>query len=135
MGHHLLVESRQIDIGQSRICPAPWSERQAGQLEIVLDLAEKYVDLNRRTVKQGDALAGLTQINMFFENSTRTQASFELAGKRLGADGRPLQPETNLDRIEALQADFGGLVGRIGRWYFYRNHAPLATAEAVPSLG
>jgi aspartate carbamoyltransferase catalytic subunit len=37
-------------------------------------------------VKQGDALAGMTQINMFFENSTRTQSSFELAGKRLGAD-------------------------------------------------
>ncbi|MEL6807237.1 MAG: hypothetical protein AAFO97_05615, partial [Pseudomonadota bacterium] len=36
--------------------------------------------------KHGEALAGLTQINMFFENSTRTQASFELAGKRLGAD-------------------------------------------------
>ncbi|MFN3606716.1 MAG: aspartate carbamoyltransferase catalytic subunit, partial [Cypionkella sp.] len=52
----------------------------------ILDLADKYVDLNRRTVKQSDALAGLTQINMFFENSTRTQASFELAGKRLGAD-------------------------------------------------
>ena len=52
----------------------------------VLDLADRYVDLNRRTVKQSDALAGLTQINMFFENSTRTQASFELAGKRLGAD-------------------------------------------------
>ena len=52
----------------------------------VLDLADRYVDLNRRTVKQSDVLAGLTQINMFFENSTRTQASFELAGKRLGAD-------------------------------------------------
>ncbi|MBM3603869.1 MAG: aspartate carbamoyltransferase catalytic subunit [Alphaproteobacteria bacterium] len=52
----------------------------------LLDLAEDYVALNRRTVKHSDALAGLTQINMFFENSTRTQASFELAGKRLGAD-------------------------------------------------
>ncbi|MFM2356991.1 MAG: aspartate carbamoyltransferase, partial [Pseudomonadota bacterium] len=56
------------------------------EIRTVLDLSEKYVDLNRRTVKQGDALAGLTQINMFFEASTRTQASFELAGKRLGAD-------------------------------------------------
>ena len=37
-------------------------------------------------MKHSDALAGLTQINMFFEASTRTQASFELAGKRLGAD-------------------------------------------------
>jgi len=52
----------------------------------VLDLAEQYVDLNRSERKHADALAGLTQINMFFENSTRTQASFELAGKRLGAD-------------------------------------------------
>ncbi|WP_457649961.1 aspartate carbamoyltransferase catalytic subunit [Profundibacter sp.] len=52
----------------------------------ILDLADQYVDLNRRQVKHSDALAGLTQINMFFENSTRTQASFEIAGKRLGAD-------------------------------------------------
>ena len=52
----------------------------------LLDLSEDYVSLNRRTVKHSDALAGMTQINMFFENSTRTQASFELAGKRLGAD-------------------------------------------------
>ena len=52
----------------------------------LLDLSEDYVTLNRRTVKHSDALAGMTQINMFFENSTRTQASFELAGKRLGAD-------------------------------------------------
>lgn len=52
----------------------------------VLDLAERYVEFNRRTEKRGDALQGLTQINMFFEASTRTQASFELAGKRLGAD-------------------------------------------------
>ena len=57
----------------------------AGITEI-LDLADSYVDLNRRAVKHSDVLAGLTQINMFFENSTRTQASFELAGKRLGAD-------------------------------------------------
>jgi aspartate carbamoyltransferase catalytic subunit len=52
----------------------------------LLDLADQYVALNRRDVKHSDALAGLTQINMFFEASTRTQASFELAGKRLGAD-------------------------------------------------
>ena len=61
---------------------------QLSPLEIttVLDLAERYVDLNRRTVKQSDVLAGMTQINLFFEASTRTQSSFELAGKRLGAD-------------------------------------------------
>ena len=55
-------------------------------IEAILDLAEDYAALNRRPDKHADALAGLTQINMFFETSTRTQASFELAGKRLGAD-------------------------------------------------
>jgi aspartate carbamoyltransferase catalytic subunit len=55
-------------------------------IETVLDLAETYVAFNRQPEKRGTALRGLTQINMFFENSTRTQASFELAGKRLGAD-------------------------------------------------
>jgi aspartate carbamoyltransferase catalytic subunit len=52
----------------------------------ILDLANTYVKFNRQSNKRSNALAGLTQINMFFENSTRTQASFELAGKRLGAD-------------------------------------------------
>lgn len=56
------------------------------EIVAILDLAERYVGLNRRTDKRTDVLAGLTQINMFFEPSTRTQASFELAGKRLGAD-------------------------------------------------
>ena len=56
------------------------------EITTLLDLAETYVDLNRSADKHDNALQGLTQINMFFENSTRTQASFELAGKRLGAD-------------------------------------------------
>ncbi|WP_045391499.1 aspartate carbamoyltransferase catalytic subunit [Falsirhodobacter sp. alg1] len=56
------------------------------EIRTILDLADRYVEFSRRTVKKSDALAGMTQINMFFENSTRTQASFELAGKRLGAD-------------------------------------------------
>ncbi|MEE9454756.1 MAG: aspartate carbamoyltransferase catalytic subunit [Paracoccaceae bacterium] len=52
----------------------------------ILDLADTYVDHNLKQNKHLDVLAGLTQINMFFEASTRTQASFEIAGKRLGAD-------------------------------------------------
>lgn len=55
-------------------------------IEAILDLADDYVAINRQPNKHSNKLAGLTQINMFFENSTRTQASFELAGKRLGAD-------------------------------------------------
>jgi aspartate carbamoyltransferase catalytic subunit len=52
----------------------------------LLDLAEEFVDLNRQIEKKRTSLRGRTQINLFFEVSTRTQASFELAGKRLGAD-------------------------------------------------
>ena len=56
------------------------------EIVTLLDLADDYVTLNQGDTKHSEVLAGLTQINMFFENSTRTQASFELAGKRLGAD-------------------------------------------------
>jgi len=52
----------------------------------LLDLAEEFVELNRQIEKKRASLRGRTQINLFFEASTRTQASFELAGKRLGAD-------------------------------------------------
>ena len=52
----------------------------------LLDLADTYVEQNRRIDKKGSVLRGRTQINLFFEASTRTQSSFELAGKRLGAD-------------------------------------------------
>ena len=56
------------------------------EVTTILDLAEEYVALNRSSEKHATVLEGMTQINMFFESSTRTQASFELAGKRLGAD-------------------------------------------------
>ncbi|RYH01398.1 aspartate carbamoyltransferase catalytic subunit [Salipiger sp. IMCC34102] len=56
------------------------------EITTLLDLADTYAEANRSGTAPRDRLAGLTQINMFFENSTRTQASFELAGKRLGAD-------------------------------------------------
>src|SRR6201995_3955727 len=52
----------------------------------LLDLAEEFVELNRQIEKKRTTLRGRTQINLFFEVSTRTQSSFEIAGKRLGAD-------------------------------------------------
>jgi len=56
------------------------------EIESLLDLGAEYVDLNRQVSKKRDTLRGRTLINLFFEPSTRTQSSFELAGKRLGAD-------------------------------------------------
>ncbi len=58
----------------------------AKEIKALLDLADKYVELNRQVNKKRSILRGRTQINLFFEASTRTQSSFELAGKRLGAD-------------------------------------------------
>jgi aspartate carbamoyltransferase catalytic subunit len=59
---------------------------QPHEIAFLLDEAEQWVDLNRATSKHDDRLRGLTLINAFFENSTRTLLSFEIAGKRLGAD-------------------------------------------------
>jgi aspartate carbamoyltransferase catalytic subunit len=59
---------------------------QPHEITFLLDEAETWVDRNRRHAKSAHPLAGLTQINAFFENSTRTLLSFEIAGKRLGAD-------------------------------------------------
>ena len=55
-------------------------------IEHVLDLADGYVELSRQADKKTTRLRGRTLINCFFENSTRTRTSFEVAGKRLGAD-------------------------------------------------
>ena len=52
----------------------------------LLDLAEAAIEVSRQIEKKRSTLRGRTLINLFFEASTRTQASFELAGKRLGAD-------------------------------------------------
>ena len=52
----------------------------------ILTEAKSFIKLNRSSSKKLDVLRGKTQINLFFEPSTRTQSSFDLAGKRLGAD-------------------------------------------------
>jgi len=61
----------------------------------LLDLADGFVSLNRQTSKKLDLLKGRTLMNLFFENSTRTQSSFELAGKRLGADVVNMSPRSS----------------------------------------
>ena len=56
------------------------------EANLILSEAKNFIKLNRSASKKLDLLRGKTQINLFFEPSTRTQSSFELAGKRLGAD-------------------------------------------------
>ncbi len=59
---------------------------QPQEIVSLLDLAEQAVEVSRQIEKKKSVLRGRTQINLFFEASTRTQSSFEIAGKRLGAD-------------------------------------------------
>jgi aspartate carbamoyltransferase catalytic subunit len=61
-------------------------ELSVEEIEGLLKLADNYVELNRAAEKKTQLLKGRTLINLFFEASTRTQSSFELAGKRMGAD-------------------------------------------------
>jgi aspartate carbamoyltransferase catalytic subunit len=72
------VLSRRHLLGIEGLSPA--------EITGLLDLAEEFVVLNRQIEKKRASLRGRTLINLFFESSTRTQSSFELAGKRLGAD-------------------------------------------------
>ena len=88
------------------------AELSVDEITALLDLAEDYVALNRQREKKLATLRGRTQINLFFEPSTRTQSSFELAGKRLGADVMNMsvktssvtKGETLLDTAQTLNA-------------------------------
>ena len=82
------------------------------EANLILDEAKNFIKLNRSASKKLDLLRGKTQINLFFEPSTRTQSSFELAGKRLGADVMTMnvgnsslkKGETILDTAMSLNA-------------------------------
>ena len=78
----------------------------------LLEMAEEAIEVSRRVEKKRSNLRGRTQINLFYESSTRTQASFEIAGKRLGADVMNMsvaqssekKGETLLDTAQTLNA-------------------------------
>ncbi len=73
------------------------------EIASLLDLAESYVLLNRSGKTQRDLLRGRTLINLFYEDSTRTRTSFELAGKRLGADVINMSvPTSSVNKGETL---------------------------------
>src|SRR5512142_2218221 len=78
----------------------------------VLDLADTFVEISERAIKKVPTLRGRTVINLFFEPSTRTRTSFEIAGKRLSADVVNFSPssssltkgETTIDTVKNLEA-------------------------------
>src|ERR1700754_1500894 len=84
----------------------------AGEITHLLDTAETFRDVSRREIKKVPALRGRTVINLFFESSTRTRTSFEIAAKRLSADAVNVsvstssvtKGETLLDTARNLEA-------------------------------
>jgi aspartate carbamoyltransferase catalytic subunit len=75
----------------------------APDIVTLLDMAEEAVEVSRQVEKKRATLRGRTLINLFFENSTRTQSSFELAGKRLGADVMNMSvPTSSVKKGETL---------------------------------
>lgn len=87
-------------------------ELSAGEISHLLDTAETFRDVSRREIKKVPALRGRTVINLFFEPSTRTRTSFEIAAKRLSADAVNIsvstssvtKGETLLDTARNLEA-------------------------------
>ena len=76
--------SKAIKISQKHLLGI--QDLSVNDVNIILNEAQTFISINRSKNKKIDVLRGKTQINLFFEPSTRTQSSFELAGKRLGAD-------------------------------------------------
>jgi aspartate carbamoyltransferase catalytic subunit len=71
------------------------AELSPHDIHLILDLADKYVEMNREAERKGSRLKGRTVVNLFFESSTRTRASFELAAIRLGADCINMNPDVS----------------------------------------
>jgi aspartate carbamoyltransferase catalytic subunit len=75
----------------------------AQEINFLLDLADEFADSNRIAGKRREILRGRTLINLFFEASTRTQSSFEMAAKRLGADVMNMNvPTSSVQKGETL---------------------------------
>ena len=80
----MAINNNAIKISQKHLLGI--QDLSISDVKLILDEAKKFILLNKSKNKKLDILRGKTQINLFFEPSTRTQSSFELAGKRLGAD-------------------------------------------------
>ncbi len=102
----------------------------------ILDIAETFIDVGHREIKKVPLLRGKTVVNLFFESSTRTRTTFEIAAKRLSADVINLNPlrlstskgETVLDTVNNLEAMHTDLFvvrdSHSGAAYLVAQHVP-----------
>ncbi|MCZ6506549.1 MAG: aspartate carbamoyltransferase catalytic subunit [Acidobacteria bacterium] len=79
------------------------AELEPGEIRAILDTAETFLEVSQRAIKKVPTLRGKTVVNLFFEPSTRTRSSFEIAQKRLSADGLNFSAKTSsLTKGESL---------------------------------
>lgn len=106
------VTSNEVKVAFNRKDLLGLENLEAVEIESILDLAESFKEINLRPIKKVPTLRGKTVINLFYEPSTRTKMSFDIAAKRLSADtytvskatSSMVKGETLLDTVRNLQA-------------------------------
>jgi len=102
---------------------------QRQQIESLVDLGDKFIDVNSRDLKKDPTLRGKTIINLFFENSTRTRTSFEIAGKRLSADVINISASTSATKKGESLLDTGQTLAAMQPHVLVIRHSVAGTCE------
>jgi aspartate carbamoyltransferase catalytic subunit len=99
------------------------------QIEYLVNLGDSFIDINRRPLKKAPTLRGKTVINLFFENSTRTRTSFEIAGKRLSADVINISASTSATKKGESLLDTGQTLAAMQPHVLVIRHSLAGTCE------
>jgi len=102
---------------------------QREQIESLVNLGDKFIDVNSRDLKKDPTLRGKTIINLFFENSTRTRTSFEIAGKRLSADVINISASTSATKKGESLLDTGQTLAAMQPHVLVIRHSVAGTCE------
>ena len=106
----------------------------ADDIRLILDEADGWLEFNRGPRKRLDRMAGLTQVNAFFENSTRTLLSFEMAGKKLGAEVVNMHvAQSSVQKGETL-VDTALTINAMRPDIFVMRHASDGAAQDVAAI-
>jgi len=99
------------------------------QIEYLIGMGESFIELSRRPIKKAPTLRGKTVINLFFENSTRTRTSFEIAGKRLSADVINISASTSATSKGESLLDTGETLAAMQPHVLVIRHSLAGTCE------
>ena len=106
-----------------------------GEIETILETATRMQEVGKREIKKVPSLRGRTIINLFFEDSTRTRSSFEIAGKRLSADVVNFSPSnSSLNKAESI-LDTAGFLCKVAEIVESANVVWMLLEAAVIPLG